>query len=200
MSKKESKRPKKKIKKEKNGADTSSTDKGKTKTDEQNLMSVLELLELQARARAIRSQLALENSKKEQIIKVEDEEKNESDNGEEGDDIIIEIPKPDEIVISSESDEENERGSVTSKEHNNAENEQQNKAVDDFDKIIESGNDEEKNGETGKEIADVINDKEKSTENSKEDEQETCSDSVVNPEDGIVINVEQSEIDCIISD
>lgn len=95
-----------KVKKEKN-------DKNKIKTkddaiigetSEEQLMSVLELLELQARARAIRSQLALESRKKEQ----EKVEKKRTENISDVDDaIIIESPRNDEIIITS-SDSEKE--------------------------------------------------------------------------------------------
>lgn len=72
-------------------------------------MSVLELLELQARARAIRSQLALEtvNGKEEQSSK--ESQVKEEDSGD-SDAIVIESPKRDEIVItSSDSEVEDKR-------------------------------------------------------------------------------------------
>lgn len=97
--------------------------------DEDNLMSVLELLELQARARAIRfftnivnihicliymfcfrSQLELENRKKKQEQEKQEifvQNKLESNNDD--DEIIMEVPKEEEIVItSSDSDDEND--------------------------------------------------------------------------------------------
>lgn len=76
---------------------------------EENLMSVLELLELQARARAIRSQLELENKKKqEQQNEAREDHNKTKENGKEDDDeIIIEVPQDIEIVITS-SDSENE--------------------------------------------------------------------------------------------
>lgn len=77
--------------------------KKKEKLHEDNLMSVLELLELQARARAIKSQLIIEASKRSQEQPGEIIKENDSDN----DDVIIESPKNDEIVITS-SDSENE--------------------------------------------------------------------------------------------
>lgn len=106
----------KKIKKEKQDridhskSSRKSKDPDKDKMDEQNLMSVLELLELQARARAIRSQLALENSRKTQeqeknnanVAKIE-----ESDNE---DAIIIESPKNIEIIITSSESENDDSG------------------------------------------------------------------------------------------
>ncbi|KAF2899388.1 hypothetical protein ILUMI_06783 [Ignelater luminosus] len=75
--------------------------------DKEKLMSVLELLELQARARAIRSQLAIENeqkkseSEKHRPIKIEE--------GSDSDAIIIESPEDKEIVITSDSEEENHK-------------------------------------------------------------------------------------------
>ena len=67
------------------------------------LMSVLEILELQARARAIRSQLALENtSKKDTItnVNIKEEISDDSDDA-----VIVESPRNAEILItSSESD------------------------------------------------------------------------------------------------
>lgn len=70
---------------------------------EEHLMSVLELLELQARARAIRSQLALENSKKSHE---HEDKKNKNDANSDADDaIIIESPKNEEIVIASSGSE-----------------------------------------------------------------------------------------------
>lgn len=99
--KKREKASNKKIKDEK-----SDSTKKTEPLNEDNLMSVLELLELQARARAIRSQLMLEANKKTsndssavlQLDKLESEE---------DDPVIMEIPTNEEIVIdSSESDEE----------------------------------------------------------------------------------------------
>ncbi|KAG5865015.1 hypothetical protein JTB14_002799 [Gonioctena quinquepunctata] len=94
----------KKVKKEKpdkHKTAESSQDFSSNQMTEQNLMSVLELLELQARARAIRSQLVLENSKKAEKLIAEVES---SDNE---DDVIVESPQNVEIVITS-SDSENE--------------------------------------------------------------------------------------------
>lgn len=78
----------------------------KKQEDNEKLMSVLELLELQARARAIRSQLALEAQKRQENATSEDKPINLNDNSD-SDSVIIESPKCDEIVISS-SDSENE--------------------------------------------------------------------------------------------
>ncbi|XP_060525439.1 putative sodium-coupled neutral amino acid transporter 10 isoform X2 [Cylas formicarius] len=72
---------------------------------EENLMSVLELLELQARARAIRSQLALEANRKEQ----DEEKKTQTDfekNDDEEDAVIVEVPKEEIVITSSESENE----------------------------------------------------------------------------------------------
>ncbi|KAK5637890.1 hypothetical protein RI129_000176 [Pyrocoelia pectoralis] len=76
-------------------------------SEKSKLMSVLELLELQARARAIRSQLAIEtengkNSKGgEEIIHVKQEDSD-------SDAVIINSPSHNEIIITSESDLEHE--------------------------------------------------------------------------------------------
>lgn len=75
--------------------------------DEQNLMSVLELLELQARARAIRSQLALETNKKTQEQKKNEKNDAKTEESDNDDAIIIESPKNIEIIITS-SESENE--------------------------------------------------------------------------------------------
>ncbi|CAH1960152.1 unnamed protein product [Acanthoscelides obtectus] len=109
----------KKVKKEKQAKpDKEIPEKGKTAEDksdnpvnEQNLMSVLELLELQARARAIRSQLALESNKKQEKEKKKAQEKEVAQDQDDGDDdaVIIELPKNEEIVITS-SESENEDG------------------------------------------------------------------------------------------
>lgn len=73
-------------------------------SEKEKLMSVLELLELQARARAIRSQLALETKvDKAEETKETDEWETKDDSDPEA--VIIQSPKKDEIVISSsESD------------------------------------------------------------------------------------------------
>lgn len=78
---------------------------GNETTEKDKLMSVLELLELQARARAIRSQLDLETK----VEKKEDSKINEPETKEDSDPeaVVIQSPKKDEIVISS-SDSENE--------------------------------------------------------------------------------------------
>lgn len=96
----------KRIKKEK-GSKIRKTSKKQVKsesetTEKDKLMSVLELLELQARARAIRSQLALET--KTDNIEDTREAINEDSDPEA---VVIQSPKKDEIVISS-SDSENE--------------------------------------------------------------------------------------------
>ncbi|XP_018333433.1 uncharacterized protein LOC108742656 [Agrilus planipennis] len=77
-------------------------------TEDGNLMSVLELLELQARARAIRSQLALEAAQKKEKetenLNVKLEEISDDDDA-----VIVQSPEKDEIVIdSSDSEEERE--------------------------------------------------------------------------------------------
>lgn len=71
-----------------------------------NLMSVLELLELQARARAIKSQLALETRISETTKEKSPKVKSEDDD----DEVIVESPKNIEIIITS-SESENESNS-----------------------------------------------------------------------------------------
>lgn len=172
-------------------------------------MSVLELLELQARARAIRSQLALENSKKEQVVKVEDDLKGELEH-DDGDDVIIEIPKPDEIVISSESDGEGEKIDETSSKEKN-ESSDVPKSSEIIQSIMDVENtvniqDENVTKEAEQPVP-LVENEEKSLEVEKVEEKSSedvieikDNENVQNPEDGIVINVDQSEIDCIISD
>lgn len=89
---------------------------------EENLMSVLELLELQARARAIRSQLELENRKKKEHKDISEPAQNIED--EDDDEIIIEVPKEEEIVIPS-SDSENEKNDDYSSQSNSKHNVQE---------------------------------------------------------------------------
>ncbi|KAJ8961863.1 hypothetical protein NQ318_021481 [Aromia moschata] len=84
----------------------------KKKGDEKNLMSVLELLELQARARAIRSQLALESKRKAELKENENKTIESDDDNEDA--VIIESPKNIEILItSSESENEESRKNVS---------------------------------------------------------------------------------------
>lgn len=73
-------------------------------SNQAKLMSVLELLELQARARAIRSQLVLESESKSDDKPVEPIVKREESDS---DEVVIESPKPAEIVISSSDSEDN---------------------------------------------------------------------------------------------
>ncbi|KAL1505845.1 hypothetical protein ABEB36_005308 [Hypothenemus hampei] len=88
--------------------------KEKETIGEENLMSVLELLELQARARAIKSQLELESRRKhEEQKKLEETKENgqgDDDDNNDDDEVIIEVPQNSEIVITS-SDSENEEKS-----------------------------------------------------------------------------------------
>ncbi|CAG9827300.1 unnamed protein product [Diabrotica balteata] len=74
---------------------------------EKNLMSVLELLELQARARAIRSQLVLESTKPAEPAPPSNEIVDKEDSNEE-DAVIVESPQNEEIVISSSDTEGDE--------------------------------------------------------------------------------------------
>ncbi|KAK9878987.1 hypothetical protein WA026_003804 [Henosepilachna vigintioctopunctata] len=71
----------------------------------ENLMSVLELLELQARARAIKSQLLIESSKtQENVCDTKSSPTNE--NMDSDDDVIIENTKTEEIIITSSESED----------------------------------------------------------------------------------------------
>ncbi|KAF5302473.1 hypothetical protein FQR65_LT08563 [Abscondita terminalis] len=76
----------------------------KKETEEDKLMNVLELLELQARARAIRSQLAIENENKTTVVENSKVIKNENES--DSDAVIIDSPQHNEIVITSESEGE----------------------------------------------------------------------------------------------
>ncbi|XP_023029778.1 uncharacterized protein [Leptinotarsa decemlineata] len=106
---------KKRVKKEKRDVSAEkSKDSSKNQMSEQNLMSVLELLELQARARAIRSQLALESTRKAEEAAKAAADVESSDNE---DAVIVESPKNLEIIITS-SDSENENSHVESGQHN----------------------------------------------------------------------------------
>lgn len=102
---------------------------------EEHLMSVLELLELQARARAIRSQLALENAKKARGKEQEEEKEKIADCSDVEDAIIIESPRNDEIVITS-SDSETENSELNNKkinENTSTHNKCDNKMIIDID-------------------------------------------------------------------
>lgn len=90
-------------KNKKNNINRKPTDPSK-ETNKDQLMSVLELLELQARARAIRSQLALEHENKTGESSTNTGVKNEH-NSDSDDAVIIESPQHKEIVITSDSDD-----------------------------------------------------------------------------------------------
>ncbi|KAL3278672.1 hypothetical protein HHI36_016208 [Cryptolaemus montrouzieri] len=113
---------------------------GESIDSNKNLMSVLELLELQARARAIKSQLLLENAKTQESISSAKpsiiDEKVGSD-----DDVIIEATKAEEIVITS-SESEDEIKDKEKKENIGNPNESSNKTV------IQESNCVEKNEST----------------------------------------------------
>lgn len=96
---KDSKGIKKEIKSDKNKKNKG--DDKNSETNDKQLMSVLELLELQARARAIRSQIALENSRKTQ----EQETEQRVDISDAEDAIIIESPRNEQIIIASSDSE-----------------------------------------------------------------------------------------------
>lgn len=93
-----------------------------------NLMSVLELLELQARARAIKSQLLLENAKTQESISLSKiptlEERVGSD-----DEVIIKTAKTEEIVITSSDEEIGSNNDKSVKNANTEEGEKISKSV-----------------------------------------------------------------------
>lgn len=93
--------------KEKLGRGEKANSKEKDAIGEENLMSVLELLELQARARAIKSQLELENKKKQEHKETEGNSIADFHKLEDDDEVIMQIPEQVEIIITS-SDSENE--------------------------------------------------------------------------------------------
>lgn len=101
----------KRIKKEKGRKIKKTSKKEEGPIGKEKLMSVLELLELQARARAIRSQLALETKVDKTDGETKDTDKQPEITKDDSDPeaVIIQSPKKDEIVISS-SDSENESG------------------------------------------------------------------------------------------
>lgn len=108
----------------------------RNETSEQNLMSVLELLELQARARAIRSQLALESSRKAQEEAKKQVETIVHDNDEDA--VIVETQET-EIIISS-SDSENEASNDKTLEKTSEE-----KSLNEIVKNNENSNDSSSN-------------------------------------------------------
>ncbi|CAH1175572.1 unnamed protein product [Phaedon cochleariae] len=78
------------------------------KTSEENLMSVLELLELQARARAIKSQLVLEKQQEKEKHEIAGKDESDNDN----DAVIVESPKNDEIIISSSDSDDDQHHKI----------------------------------------------------------------------------------------
>lgn len=112
----------KRIKKEKEKTKANKNDDGIIDAaSEEHLMSVLELLELQARARAIRSQLALENNRKAKEKEEGQVKENSGNKSDVEDAIIIESPKNEEIVITSsesETDEVNQKNNDKGSEEN----------------------------------------------------------------------------------
>ncbi|KAJ8971742.1 hypothetical protein NQ314_000555 [Rhamnusium bicolor] len=164
----------KKIKKEKqNKASKKSKEVDRDKTDDrENLMSVLELLELQARARAIKSQLALENSRKAQekennTVKVEESDHEDA--------VIIESPKNIEILItSSESETEDSR------KHSEYNNQNTKKHTDKQDHSMRENNKE--NGENLNQAMTVGTD---DNEDTLEDQAKEIEESRINDKDEI---------------
>lgn len=119
--KEEPKEKKTKVKKEKPEKCKSKHNDGIIdEASEEHLMSVLELLELQARARAIRSQLALESSKKSKEKEKEIKKDKSADNSDIDDAVIIQSPKNEEIIITS-SDSEHDSSYMNEKKKINNE-------------------------------------------------------------------------------
>lgn len=147
---------------------------------ETDLMNVLELLELQARARAIRSQLALEAENKKKTPTDTASNANKEDSDPEA--VILNSPKQNEIVISS-SESDND----TSKDTNKAirlKESQENNIVNEPKESTATPVDEKNEG------SEVIKE--------KETDRNVRSDS---DNEGIVLNVdiEREEIDKAIS-
>ncbi|KAJ3667039.1 hypothetical protein Zmor_002449 [Zophobas morio] len=172
--------------------------------EEENLMSVLELLELQARARAIRSQLMLEatNKNAQTEIKIESDSNINSDS----DSVIIEVPASQEIVIeSSESDIEQKDKSSTSNtletvdKNVSADAENPKKKItlirDRFDKQkAEASCSHSVGDESTKTTKDVA------TTQSGNDKPKTQEQEPVNDEDEIILIVDQEEMDGLIGE
>jgi hypothetical protein len=211
----------KKLKREKH--QKKSNDEKEGPLQEENLMSVLELLELQARARAIRSQLMLEaNKKTPQQTEIKADEDSDDDA------VIIETPKHEEIVINS-SDSENEQqkqkgtNSIENFELSNITDVQSQKKIklirDRIDKEIannaaqntENSNVEVKEKETVVNTTNdeveinndsIVENKEKETDgneaNNKKSSQPEAESN--NDEDEIILIVDQEEMDGIMGD
>lgn len=113
----------KKIKKEKPTSPNTSK--------EPDLMNVLELLELQARARAIRSQLALEaeNKMKDKPQTSTKAAKSHTDDND-SDAIILDSPKLNEIVISSSESDTEHIGGIISRIHEKHSKDKHSKLLD----------------------------------------------------------------------
>lgn len=94
-------------KKGKKSGDSQKQDVNSVESQKDKLMSVLELLELQARARAIRSQLAIESEVKE-VTEVSQNGNVKKEQQSDSDDVIIESPKHKEILIMSDSEDDTE--------------------------------------------------------------------------------------------
>jgi hypothetical protein len=212
----------KKLKREKH--QKKSNDEKEGPLQEENLMSVLELLELQARARAIRSQLMLEaNKKAPQQTEIKADEDSDDDA------VIIETPKHEEIVINS-SDSENEQqkqkgtNSIENFELSNITDVQSQKKIklirDRIDKEIannaaqntENSNVEVKEKETGVNATNdeveinndpIVENQEKETDEGNEASNKKSSQPEAesnNDEDEIILIVDQEEMDGIMGD
>jgi hypothetical protein len=190
----------KKLKREKH--QKKSNDEKEGPLQEENLMSVLELLELQARARAIRSQLMLEaNKKTPQQTEIKADEDSDDDA------VIIETPKHEEIVINS-SDSENEQqkqkgtNSIENFELSNITDAQsQKKKI----KLIRDRIDKEvaNNAAQNTENSNVEVKEKETGVNATNDEVEINNDPIVennNDEDEIILIVDQEEMDGIMGD
>jgi hypothetical protein len=213
----------KKLKREKH--QKKSNDEKEGPLQEENLMSVLELLELQARARAIRSQLMLEaNKKTPQQTEIKADEDSDDDA------VIIETPKHEEIVINS-SDSENEQqkqkgtNSIENFELSNITDVQSQKKKiklirDRIDKEVannaaqntENSNVEVKEKETGVNATNdeveinndpIVENQEKETDEGNEASNKKSSQPEAesnNDEDEIILIVDQEEMDGIMGD
>lgn len=127
--------------------------------NEDNLMSVLELLELQARARAIRSQLMLEANNKttNDSASALESQKIESEDDDDDDSIIIEIPTNEEIVIdSSESDDDKKKRGMRTLASDNSSNQTHKKIKLIRDRIVVSVSNEKVQANVSKTIVEDL--------------------------------------------
>ncbi|XP_071051521.1 DNA ligase 1-like [Onthophagus taurus] len=178
--------------------------KGKIKTEKmdekEKLMSVLEILELQARARAIRSQLALENQQK---TKVNKENKVIQADDSDIEEIIVQDSLKEEVVVidSENEDKENKDGDVENlgKGDVNVEKGSENEIIENKNEKNKDENLEEINDkESNINLVPIVN--KKGDENKKDMEDVDKGGKKVNEEchvaeDTVVINLDSVEID-----